>query len=101
MWGLKKLTKGNHMPLANRRGECEDRRVFGPPNKFPLLDRIGRLIKMDRRSIPDRRIANIKVKEDHLTFDSKRYVSVPYIGVHGVPLLAAVIRMLMTVVRYR
>jgi len=79
MWGLKKSTKGNYKPfaasvhLSNRRGEREDRRVFGPPNKFPLLDRIGRLIKLDRRSIPDRRIANIEVKEDHLTFDVKRF----------------------------
>ncbi len=79
MWGLKKLAKGNHKPLsskahlANRRGEREDRRVFGPPTKFPILDRLGKLIKMDRRSIPDRRIANIKVTEDHLSFDSKRF----------------------------
>ena len=79
MWGLKKTTKGNHKSFAekahltNRRGEREDRRVFGPPSKFPLLDRIGRLIKLDRRSIPDRRISNIEVKEDHLTFDVKRF----------------------------
>jgi len=79
MWGLKKLAKGNHKPLsskahlANRRGERGDRRVFGPPTKFPILDRLGKLIKMDRRSIPDRRIANIKVREDHISFDSKRF----------------------------
>lgn len=79
MWGLKKLAKGNHKHLAakahltNRRSEREDRRVFGPPNKIPLLDRIGSLIKLDRLCMPDRRIANIEVKEDHLTFDSKRF----------------------------
>jgi len=79
MWGIKKLRKAGHNSLTerehvtNRRGEREDRRVFGPPTKFPILDRLGKLIKMDRRSMPDRRIANIKVKEDHVTFDSKRF----------------------------
>lgn len=79
MWGLKKSTKSDHKSLTektlstNRRGEREDRRVFCPPPKFPLIDRLGRLIKMDRRSIPERRIANIKVKEDLLAFDSKRF----------------------------
>jgi hypothetical protein len=28
---------------------------------------------MDRRTMPDRRIANIQVKEDYLAFDSKRF----------------------------
>jgi len=80
MWGLKKsTTKSDCKPysakaqLTNRRGEREDRRAFGPPSKFPLLDRIGRLIKRDRRCLPDRRISNIEVKEDYLTFDVKRF----------------------------
>lgn len=79
MWELKKLNKNSDKPLlvkahlTNRRGEREDRRVFGQPAKFPLLDRIGKLIKLDRRSMPDRRISNIEVKEDHLTFDLKRF----------------------------
>ena len=59
--------------IANRRGERKDRRVFGATIKFSLLDRIGNLIKLDRCSLSDRRIANIEVKEDHLTFDSTRF----------------------------
>lgn len=79
MWGLRKSNKSNGKLLAekvqtaNRRGEREDRRIFGPPVKFPFFDSLGKLVKMDRRKIPDRRIANIQVKEDRLTFDSKKF----------------------------
>lgn len=82
MWVLKKSINGNCKPLStkaqrsDRRGMREDRRNFGPPSRFPLLDRVGKLIKMDRRTIPDRRIANIEVKEDYLAFDAKRFKNI-------------------------
>jgi hypothetical protein len=79
MWALRKASKikgaseASKVKLANRRSEREDRRVFGPPAKFPFFDNLGKLVKMDRRTMPDRRIANIQVKEDYLAFDSKRF----------------------------
>lgn len=77
MWALKKASKSKSeavkAKLANRRSEREDRRVFSPPTKFPFFDSLGKLVKMDRRIMPDRRIANIQVKEDYLAFDSKRF----------------------------
>ena len=57
----------------NRRGEKEDRRSFGPPVQFPFIDGSGKIVKVDRRTIPDRRLANIQVKEDHLNFDKRRF----------------------------
>ena len=77
MWGLKKLGK-DKMSTArpvffNRRGKKNDRREFGPPTQFPFIDSSGKLVKLDRRSMPDRRIANIQVREDHLNFDKKRF----------------------------
>ncbi|QMU62084.1 MAG: hypothetical protein GKR92_10415 [Gammaproteobacteria bacterium] len=59
--------------MTNRRGVREDRRRFGLPTKFPFFDSLGKLVKFDRRTMPDRRIANIQVKEDHLTFDSNKF----------------------------
>ena len=56
----------------DRRGES-DRRSFGRAAKFPVIDRIGKLIKKDRRSMPDRRIANIHVKELKVHFDEKQF----------------------------
>ena len=56
----------------DRRSES-DRRSFGRAAKFPVIDRIGRLIKRDRRSMPDRRIANIHVKELDVHFDEKQF----------------------------
>ena len=50
-----------------------DRRSFGQAAKFPVIDRIGRLIKRNRRSMPDRRIANIHVKELDVHFDEKQF----------------------------
>ena len=50
-----------------------DRRSFSRATKFPVIDRIGRLIKRDRRSMPDRRIANIHVKELDFHFDEKKF----------------------------
>ncbi len=45
---------------ANRR-EKEDRRSFGPSAQFPIVDGSDVVVKKDRRSMPDRRIANIQV----------------------------------------
>lgn len=50
-----KVYKGN-------RRDKEDRRSFTPARVFPIIDQFGRLINKDRRSMPDRRIANIQVK---------------------------------------
>ena len=52
-----------------------DRRSFGRATKFPVINRIGKLIKQDRRSTPDRRIANIHVKELQVNFDEKQFKS--------------------------
>ena len=52
-----------------------DRRSFSRATKFPVIDRIGKLIKQDRRSTPDRRIANIHVKELQVNFDEKQFKS--------------------------
>lgn len=78
MWGLKKVVKNressiNPCPLERRQGEREDRRSFGPPTIFPFIDAYGRIIKVDRRATPDRRISNIQVKEDFLYFDKERF----------------------------
>ncbi len=78
MWGLKKHTTNTPVqtqhvqPAAvqNRRDSKEDRREFGAPTKFPFIDGSGKLVKMDRRSAPDRRISNICVTEHHLNFDT-------------------------------
>ncbi len=43
-----------------------DRRSFAPPCVFPLIDQFGGLVAQDRRSMPDRRIANIQVKLHYL-----------------------------------
>ena len=43
-----------------------DRRSFGIPTKFPIRDSSDKLVLNDRRSMPDRRIANIQVKEEQL-----------------------------------
>ena len=77
MLGLKR--PGNEKSLSsnacvnNRRGEREDRRVFGPPISFPFVDSHGSIVKVDRRSMPDRRLSNIQVREDHLNFDESRF----------------------------
>ena len=81
MWGLRKLSKSKaqqtHQRQSERRGEKEDRRSFGPPTQFPFIDSKGKLVKVDRRSMPDRRLSNIKVKEDHLNFDKSRFTRKP------------------------
>lgn len=43
--------------------EIDDRRSFESHVKIPSIDIKGKLIQQDRRHIPDRRIANIEVKE--------------------------------------
>lgn len=58
-----KVYKGDHHVKEDCRVK-EDRRSFTPARVFPLIDQFGRLINKDRRSMPDRRIANIKVKEE-------------------------------------
>ena len=79
MWGLKKLDKEKSLSskacVNNRRGEREDRRVFGPPVRFPFVDGHGKIVNVDRRAQPDRRLANIQVKEDHLNFDRNRFIN--------------------------
>ncbi len=77
MWGRKKANKVDSSiqksVLLDRRSEKVDRRSFGPPTKFPFIDTKGKVIKVDRRAVPDRRINNIEVKEDHLSFDMSRF----------------------------
>ena len=57
----------------DHRGEKEDRRSFAPSRVFPLIDQFGRLIGKDRRSMPDRRIANIQVKEQQISSNKKLF----------------------------
>ena len=77
MLGLKKTAKSEQKSLSeskqlpDRWSKRVDRRSFGLPSKFPLSDRLGKIIKMDRRRRPDRRIANIEVKEDNLSNGSR------------------------------
>lgn len=47
--------------IENHREKKEDRRSFGPSTQFPFVDSIDKVIKKDRRFMPDRRIANIHV----------------------------------------
>jgi len=49
-----------------------DRRSFDLATQFPVINRNGKLIKQDRRSTPDRRIANIQVKEHHVYSNKSR-----------------------------
>ena len=75
MWFKKEKQKKviiTNVVEMDRRNES-DRRSFGQAAKFPVIDRIGRLIKRDRRSMPDRRIANIHVKELDTHFDKKKF----------------------------
>ncbi len=55
---------------TNRR-EKEDRRTFGPSIQFPIVDSSGRVVNKDRRTMPDRRIANIQVKAHCLHINRK------------------------------
>lgn len=77
MWGLKRPGKAKSSAakpcIINRRGERGDRRSFGPPAQFPFIDGSGKFVKVDRRTMPDRRLANIQVKEDQLKFDKSRF----------------------------
>ena len=43
-----------------------DRRSFSRATQFPVINRNGKVIKQDRRSRPDRRIANIHVIVHHV-----------------------------------
>lgn len=54
----------------NRRGK-EDRRTFGPSIQFPIVDSNDMAVNKDRRTIPDRRIANIQVKDHCLHIRDK------------------------------
>ena len=57
---MRNLFKTNPYILDFR--ERGDRRSFGPATQFPFLDSNDKLVVNDRRSKPDRRIANIQVK---------------------------------------
>ena len=56
--------------LSERR-KLPDRRSFGPPAHFPLVDSNGKMVANDRRTIPDRRISSIQVSEHHLHFSNQ------------------------------
>ena len=63
----------NQKVYKDHRGEKEDRRSFVPSRVFPLIDQFGRLISKDRRSMPDRRIANIQVKDHRVQFNKELF----------------------------
>lgn len=66
------FSKENKQTLYNpksklvERRESSDRRDFKASQTFPLVDSSGKLVKKDRRIMPDRRISNIQVKEHHI-----------------------------------
>lgn len=49
----------------------EDRRSFEPPSNIPVINVKGNVVQRDRRRLPDRRIANIRVEEVDCYFDDK------------------------------
>lgn len=61
---MKPVNENSHIKIHRAK---EDRRSFDSPTKLPLIDIKGKIIKKDRRHIPDRRVANIEVAE----YDSK------------------------------
>ena len=68
---LKKLFKTK--PYKADRREKTDRRSFGLSPKFPFIKTDGIVVNRDQRSRPDRRIANIQVKEHHVYFDDEQF----------------------------
>ena len=50
--------------IDDRRDEEGDRRDLVSKSNFPLVDSDGRYVKSDRRNSPERRLSNIKVKEE-------------------------------------
>ena len=54
---------------ADRRDIERDRRSFGPPTNFPVIDSAKNIIQKDRRSRPERRINNIVVTETNIKLD--------------------------------
>lgn len=64
---------GIDLAFIDDRRQDHDRRERAIKAEFPLVDSDGRYIKADRRNAPDRRLANIQVKEVALNgeiFDS-------------------------------
>ena len=55
--------KGIDIAFVDDRRQTIERRMRVNKSAFPLVDSDGRFIKADRRSAPDRRLANIQVKE--------------------------------------
>jgi hypothetical protein len=51
----------NH--IINDRRDKPERRVIGATSQFPIITTQGVCIRKDRRSIPERRISKIVVKE--------------------------------------
>ena len=51
----------NH--IINDRRDRSERRVIGASAQFPIITTQGACIRKDRRSIPERRISRIIVKE--------------------------------------
>ena len=50
-----------------------DRRSFDSPTQVPIIEIKGKVIQKDRRSIPDRRIANIKIEKHLFYFDDDSF----------------------------
>ncbi len=58
---------------SDRRDEKKDRRSFGLSPKFPFITTKGKIIQCDRRSRPERRIANIQVETLHSYIDDEKF----------------------------
>ena len=50
-------------PIINDRRDRPERRVIGAISQFPIITTQGTCIRKDRRSIPERRVSKIIVKE--------------------------------------
>ena len=48
--------------MSNKRSQSDDRRQNNEAPRFPLKDSNGKLIRVCRRRIPDRRLHNIEVE---------------------------------------
>jgi hypothetical protein len=50
-------------PIINDRRNKDERRRMGSSTQFPIITTQGVCVRKDRRTIPERRISNIVVKE--------------------------------------
>ncbi len=67
----KPTTVIEEVDFGERRDVRMDRRKFGPPSTFPLIDSENKHVPQDRRSRPERRLNNIIVRETNINLNAK------------------------------